>query len=318
MAARGNVITVGIRPAWDVVCDIDGLEWGDHKVIDEQIAMPAGKALNVSKALAWMCYPSIATGLWGQEDYNDMVDMLRPMSCFIDVRFSAVRGRTRRNITINDTLNKRQMHLRLTGSLANKGSLKRLQTQLEGLVSKNDIMVFAGAMPEGQLMADVVEMMQMCIEKGARIIVDTHSESLKKIITSRSANLISPNLEELELQLGNRVKDDPSNIIKESRKLLDDIEMVLVSRGDMGAVLVTRGKCYSGHCVNSQDREVFKTVACGDYLLAGFIAGLVETEDYKVALERGLKVASVFAWGLSDINEWWEVQDEAQIEITEY
>ena len=40
--------------------------------IDEQVVRPAGKALNVSYALAWMGGESVAAGLWGREDYDEM------------------------------------------------------------------------------------------------------------------------------------------------------------------------------------------------------------------------------------------------------
>ncbi len=54
MAGKGRIITIGLSPAWDIRCRGAGLDWGRHVEIDEQVVRPAGKALNVSDALAWM------------------------------------------------------------------------------------------------------------------------------------------------------------------------------------------------------------------------------------------------------------------------
>ena len=315
MAGRNaNIITVGIRPAWDVLCQVDGLEWGDHKVIDEQSLKPAGKAMNVSKALASIGYPSIATGLWGQEDYEQMVELLKPISCFVDIRFAAVRGHTRRNITIHDTNKNRQMHLRIPGSLANKGSLKRLKGQLEGLVNKNDILVFGGSLPEGAYLQDTIEIVNMCKQRGCEVIVDTSGLPLKRIVEERAADLISPNMSELENLLGNRVKNEVSSIVKETRKLLDDVPTILISRGDEGAILVTKSGCWQASA-ETVGRKVVNTVGCGDYLLAGLIIGFMEKGNYPEAMENAVRLAASHTFGLEEQMEWWEIEQEVGVNI---
>ena len=54
MKIQGNIITVGLAPAWDLICQGSHLNWGEHPVLDNQQWVAAGKALNVSRALAWM------------------------------------------------------------------------------------------------------------------------------------------------------------------------------------------------------------------------------------------------------------------------
>jgi fructose-1-phosphate kinase PfkB-like protein len=49
-----SIITVGLSPAWDILCYGEGLEWGLHREIKTTKFQPAGKALNISQALAWM------------------------------------------------------------------------------------------------------------------------------------------------------------------------------------------------------------------------------------------------------------------------
>ncbi len=309
MAIGGNIITVGISPAWDVKCSVNGLEWGDHKIIDAQDSIPAGKALNVSKSLAWMGYPSIATGLWGQEDYDEMVNQLRSMNCFIDIRFAAVRGHTRKNITIHDTNKNRQMHLRLPGSLANKGSIRRLRNQLEPLVSSGDIFVLSGSLPDGSLMQDVVGIVHAVVARGAKVVVDTSGQGLKSLVASNSAYLIAPNLEELCELVGASIKNESHYIERAARKLLSTTENILVSRGEKGLLLVTKSGSWRGKSEPIEHREVVNTVGCGDHLVAGLISGLKEGGDLPKALENALLLASAHVFGMCDTFEWWQIPE---------
>jgi 1-phosphofructokinase len=312
MFERGNIITVGIRPAWDVVCSADGIEWGDHKVLDARTSVPAGKALNVSKALAWLGYPSIATGLWGQEDYDEMVESLRPLSSFIDIRFAAVRGHTRQNITLRDTKKNREMHLRLSGSLANKGSIRRMADQLLRMIDKDDVLVFGGSMPEGQLLDDVVSLIWDCKQKHTDIILDTSGAAIEKLVNSGQISLVSPNISELENLLNCRIKEDAQAVMRAGRRLLDKVPSIIVSLGAEGAVYLSRDECW--HCFYSGvDRKVLKTVAGGDYLLAGFIAGMRENPSPEYALAKGVRLATGFVFGLCKDHEPWELEEMIEI-----
>ena len=146
----GKIVTIGLSPAWDIRCRGRDLDWGRHAQIDDQVVRPAGKALNVSYALAWMGWESVAAGLWGRDDYGEMEKAVERLGGRIDVQMTAAEGRTRQNITVVDTLCHREMHLRLKSELASVRSIEQLNTDLGKLVHEGDICVFAGAMPAGQ------------------------------------------------------------------------------------------------------------------------------------------------------------------------
>jgi len=113
---NARIVTIGLAPAWDVTCRGRDLDWGRHAELDCQVSRPAGKALNVSYALAWMGLRSVATGLWGRDDYDPMQRALDRLGGLIDARMTIVEGRTRHNITVVDSLNQREMHLRQRSS----------------------------------------------------------------------------------------------------------------------------------------------------------------------------------------------------------
>jgi len=93
MRIDSKIITIGLCPCWDAVCQLDGVDWGQHKVISSASSRPAGKALNISRALAWMGTKSIAAGLWGREDYEQMAKAMRSLKDSIKVKMTAVEGR---------------------------------------------------------------------------------------------------------------------------------------------------------------------------------------------------------------------------------
>ena len=103
MRRKNPIITIGLSPAWDVTCCGRNLDWDSHQDIDEQSIRPAGKALNVSKALAWMGKQNIAAGLWGRDDYQRMARAAQKMWPSIKLKMTTFGGATRQNVTTVDT-----------------------------------------------------------------------------------------------------------------------------------------------------------------------------------------------------------------------
>ena len=301
MRDRISIITIGLSPAWDITCRGRNIDWGLHQEIDEQTVRPAGKALNVSKALAWMGHRNIAAGLWGRDDYPQMLAAVKVSWPLIQVKLTAVEGRTRQNITVVDSAGNKEMHLRNISRLASANDMKKLLADLEKIVHKGSICVLAGTMPAGGLLDDVVRIVEFCKSRRAKIVLDTSGRPLKEIVDTGSAWLIKPNVEELRELLGEQVKDGPISLAKAGRKLLDKVEIVLISRGAKGGVVVTKNDAWQGSCAGRA--EIFSTVGCGDFLLAGFLKAL---EDDSVrsprdgtdsALKTAIKVATAKAWG---------------------
>lgn len=310
---NGRIITVGLSPAWDVVCRGRGIEWGLHQIIDEQVVRPAGKALNVSCALAWMGVPSVAAGLWGRDDYSEMQASVARLSGRIEARMTAVEGRTRRNVTVVDALHGREMHLRAPSDLASAGSLRELAVNLADLVRPGDTCVLAGAMPGSELLAPMLELVRTCRRSRARITADTYGPVLKGIVDGGLAWLIAPNVEELRELIGSEVEDAPDALVEAGRTLLDRLEMALISRGEHGALLVTKAGAWMGRATDR--RPVLSTVGCGDYLLAGFLAGLAKTSEPPAALAHGLKAATARAWAWTETRTWPQVDKEVAVVV---
>jgi len=281
-----------------------------------QQCVPAGKALNISRALAWMGSKSTAAGLWGGDDHEQMREALRALRGHIDICMTVVDGQTRRNVTIVDTHNAREMHLRAESTLAGTQPLSLLADDLERLVEEQSVCVFAGAMPAGELLDDVIAMIDKLRNRGAKIVADTWGKALKRIVDLGDIWIIKPNAEELSELVGCSVADSAEAVAAAAGGLCDRVETVLVSRGREGALAVGADRVLSG-VVRTEQGAAVSTVGCGDYLLAGFIGGLADADgDERSALEQAVKAATARAWGWHDRMEWPEAKEKIEVETT--
>jgi 1-phosphofructokinase len=313
MKQQISIITIGLSPAWDITCRGKNLDWGRHQNIDEQTIVPAGKALNVSKALAWMGRKNIAAGLWGRGDFRQMQREVKSLWPAIKVKLTTSAGDTRQNVTVVDTAKNKEMHLRCKSELAYPSSLKKLRADLQKIVHKNSICIFAGAMPKGNLLDDIIGIIESCSEAGAKIMLDTSGPALRKIIRTGNVWIIKPNVRELGELMGKQIGDNPASLARAGRELLNKVENVLISRGKNGAIAVTKKGTWHGKCTSR--KKALSTVGCGDFLLAGFLNDLIETNNTASALKTAIKAATAKAHARAESELWPEVSEQIDVEI---
>ena len=132
-------------------------------------------------------------------------------------------------------------------------------------------------------------------EKGITFIVDSTQELLMNVL-KYNPFLIKPNKEELEETLNCKIstKEDIVNAAKELKKM--GAQNVLVSLGNDGALLLTKeDETYYSKAPKGQ---VVNTVGSGDSMVAGFLAGYYQTQDYEYALKVGVAAGSASAFSI--------------------
>jgi 1-phosphofructokinase family hexose kinase len=314
MKIKSRITTLGLAPAWDLTCRGRQLNWGEHPVLEEQQLVAAGKALNISRALAWLGQCSTAAGWWGQEDFHQMECHLARTCPRIRRHLTPVPGRTRINVTVLDQRPRRELHLRSARSLASRSALAAVQKDLTADLPADGVTVLAGALPGGRHQSGVMSLVRASRRgPAARLVVDAHGAVFRAMISAGLPWLIKPNVAELRECLASEVPDRIPSLVKAARLLQEQVPHLLISRGGRGAVLVTTQGAWAGRCVNR--RTVVSTVGCGDYLLAGFLRGLQRSAQPRDALATALKVASARAWGWTGTRSWKQSQSEIQIHI---
>ena len=191
-------------------------------------------------------------------------------------------------------------------------SLRKLEDDLEEIVNNESSVIFAGSMPADELLEDCLSIIKKAGGKGAKIVVDTSGTALKQIIQSGRVYIVKPNFEELCQLTGKTIADNSSSIVQAARTLCDKAQIIVVSRGAKGALAVTKEDAFQCK-VKDAARKAVNTVACGDYLLAGFISQLKDGDIGK-ALETGVKLATARAWGLTEKISWSQAEKEIELE----
>jgi 1-phosphofructokinase family hexose kinase len=309
-----KIITVGLSPAWDVTCCGANIDWGKHSIVQSFTKSPAGKSLNVSKALGWMGIENISAGLWGDRDYQSAKEMLGKDDPLVKAQHTLAEGRTRENITVIDTLNCKEMHLRSPNKLLNKKTVSRLCDDLKAIVKKGDICVFSGSIAV-DLIKEVSELFEVCRTSGAGIALDTSGKALKQLVSCGNLDIIKPNAEELSELSGEKVNYDNVAEICRENDLLGKVDNILVSFGELGGALINNGKGF--YCKLQNHRDVVSTVACGDYFLAGYLWSVKQGFTQQKALEYAVKAGTAKAWGLAGKHEWGEAISLVKVETVQ-
>ncbi|MGC8624052.1 MAG: hexose kinase [Phycisphaerae bacterium] len=286
-----NFITVGLNPAIDCVLQCDGF-WPGRVNSGRQLArIAAGKAANVTRALALLGQDVVALGFMGDSDwafFNAQLHQLSPGA--VACHFSILPQSTRQNITI---LNAGvETHIRLRGFAVTEADIATVQKHLMETAQTGDVVIFSGSLPEGLSVQQFGQMLDIVLTRGAKVAVDTAGAALAAALT-KPLWIVKPNAEELAEVWGTGKLNTPAAIKTAAAEKACPVENLLVSRGKLGVVLVRADGCFSGSV--STRRQVVRTVACGDHLLAGFSHGLWNGKSPTAALDAGLALATARA-----------------------
>ncbi len=300
----GRIITLNPHPAIDRLIEAPGLVPGAHirgRVLGRQ---PAGKGLNVSRALAALGRASRAMGFVGDRDAAWFAESIRSTGGRIDCLFTPVAGPTRENLTLVEPASRgnRETHIRLTGLSVCPADITRLRRALAGGLRPDDILIIAGSRPPGMTPADVVHLITTAHRAGARVALDIDPQALAAVLhAGRPVWLIKPNEEEARAALGRGFASaSPAQL---AAALAGHAEWAAVSLGAKGAILATADQQWTGRIpATALPRPARSTVGCGDCFLAGMVDAILAGAAPAEVLRRALAVGAANALVLGAAN----------------
>lgn len=282
------IYTVTFNPSLDYVVQIDKMKLGQiNRTVKENI-YPGGKGNNVSVILSNLGLKSKAIGFRAGFTGMAMEEMLKDYGCLTDFIVLAD-GATRINVKVKS---EEESEINGQGPAISKEALEGLYKKLD-VLEKEDVLVLAGSIPN-TLPEDVYErIMERLQGKGVRIVVDATKELLKKVLPYHPF-LIKPNHHELGELFGAELHTD-EEIVEYAGKLREmGAVNVLVSMAAEGALLLPEdGKVRK---MRPPKGTVVNSVGAGDSMVAGFLAGYLNTGDYDRALELGTAAGSATAF----------------------
>ena len=288
------IYTVTLNPSLDYFLSVEHFAIGKTNRSNEEVYRPGGKGINVSWVLHNLGLESTAlgflAGFTGQEIKRQM-ETTGIATDFIELPG----GMSRLNVKI------KQMdatEINASGPILSEENLEELRKKLSAL-TQGDILILSGSLP-GSVTTDIYkDLMEEVAGKGIPVIVDAIGDALLKTLPLHPF-LMKPNHQELselfDVELSTR-----EQVIPYAGKLQEwGAQNVLVSLGGAGAVLLDQdGVVYESEVPRG---KLINAVGAGDSMVAGFLAGYLEKQDFAHAFLMGVAAgsASAFSEGLAD------------------
>lgn len=282
------IYTLTLNPSLDYIVTVDHFVLGATNRTSKDIIFPGGKGINVSIVLRNFGFDTKALGFtagFTGVALKGMVEEAGISAEFIDVP----EGFTRINVKMRGET---ETEVNGIGPNITEKEIAELYTKLDTLTSE-DILIISGSIPNSLPQTLYMEIMQHLQDKNIRIIVDATKDLLMNVLPYHPF-LIKPNNHELE-ELFDTHFTDLSQVEECARKLQEKgARNVLVSMGGDGALLVDEnGQVYTAGVPKGKLKN---SVGAGDSMVAGFLAGYLETGSYQKAFEYGVCTGSASAF----------------------
>lgn len=291
------IYTVTFNPALDYVVWMEDLRPGQiNRTTNEEIQC-GGKGINVSTVLTSLGVENVALGFLAGFTGRALEEGLRSQGIRADFIWLP-EGLTRINVKVKG---RDETEINGQGPTVGPIALRALQDKLDRLEA-GDILVISGSVPAA-LSHDVYEQILARLEdRGIQFVVDTTRDLLDSALPYHPF-LIKPNL----LELGELFDRAPGSD-EEVRACAAELQArgarnVLVSMAEKGSLLLDeRGGCRR---LGVPQGTVRNSVGAGDAMVAGFLAGWLDTGDYAYAQRLGTAAgsATAFSHGLATREE---------------
>lgn len=283
------ILTVTLNAAIDKRYVVEEVRAGEVNRVKECVYTPGGKGLNVSKPAAIYGAEVTATGFVGGHAGHYIEAALGPFG--IKSAFYHMEAESRSCINIWDEKNQLQTEFLEPGFSVTETDFEKFLEHFQGLAAEADVVTISGSVPKGLDGTAYQRMVKLVKETGKPVLLDTSGKLLEQGIEA-CPTMIKPNLDEIRMLTGKDCTD--LGEIVEAAKVLHarGIEIVTVSRGGEGAVVVSGEGAYQARVPRI---DAVNTVGCGDSMTAGFALGLSEGLSIKETLRKASALSAAAA-----------------------
>ena len=311
MTTSNNITVLALNPALDVSYELPQLV-ADQKVRATTTQYhPGGNGINVARALAALDTPmhccSILGGISGEVVLQLLGESLGDSHTWFPVD-----GGTRVNATLLQQTPPGQFEV---DSLGPEVSPQLLAEISEDFLARcgDGIGVLTGSLPPGVPLETYQTLAERLRQQGGRAAVDAYGATLSAVLEARP-HLIRINLYVLEQYVKQRLEsvDAVASAARELQRR--GCDLVCVSMASQGAVLADADNTY---CCPVPKVHVHSTVASGDALMAGLVAGDARGYNHRKMLHRAVACGTATAahpgTELFDSEELERLFDEIQV-----
>lgn len=282
------IYTVTFNPSLDYIVSVDDFKIGLTNRTSSELLLPGGKGINVSTVLMNLGIESTALGFIAGFTGEEVVRRLEKMGVkngFIQID----EGFTRINLKLKSIDG---MEINGMGPAISDEKVQMLMDKLDTL-GEGDVLFLSGSIPASMPDDAYQKIMERLDGRGVQIAVDATKDLLMNVLPYHPF-LIKPNNHELGEIFGVELTTRES-VVPYAKKLQEKGAVnVLVSMAGEGAVLVAAdGNVYD---TPAPAGKLINGVGAGDSMVAGFMAGYMEKQDYKHAFHMGVASGSASAF----------------------
>lgn len=282
------IYTVTFNPSLDYIVEVDDFKLGLTNRTSSELLLPGGKGINVSTVLMNLGIESTALGFIAGFTGEEVVRRLEKMG--VKNGFILIdEGFTRINLKLKSMDG---MEINGMGPEISKEKVQILMDKLNTL-SQGDVLFLSGSIPASMPDDAYQKIMEMLDGRGVQIAVDATKDLLMKVLPYHPF-LIKPNNHELGEIFGVELKTRES-VVPYAKKLQEKgAHNVLVSMAGEGAVLIAADQTV--YDTPAPKGKLINGVGAGDSMVAGFMAGYMERQDYRYAFHMGVAAGSASAF----------------------
>ncbi|MCI8940941.1 MAG: 1-phosphofructokinase [Dorea sp.] len=282
------IYTVTFNPSLDYIVSVEDFKLGLTNRTDSELMLPGGKGINVSTVLMNLGIESTALGFVAGFTGDEIVRRLKEMG--VKTGFIRIEeGVSRINLKLKSIDG---TEINGMGPDISDAKAKELMEQL-GCLQQGDVLFLSGSIPATMPDDAYQKIMKLLDGRGVQIVVDATKELLLNVLEYRPF-LIKPNNHELGEIFGTELKTR-EDVVPYGRRLQErGAANVLISMAGEGAVLIDADG--GVHSAPAPKGRLVNGVGAGDSMVAGFMAGWMERQDYEYAFRMGVSAGSASAF----------------------
>ena len=282
------ICTVTFNPSLDYIVSVENFRLGLTNRTSSELMLPGGKGVNVSTVLMNLGIENTALGFAAGFVGDEIVRQMEEMGVqngFIRIE----EGVSRINLKLKSIDG---TEINGQGPVISPEHVEELMKQLDRL-GEGDVLFLSGSIPSSMPDDAYQKIMERLDGRGVQIIVDATKDLLLNVLEYHPF-LIKPNNHELgeifDVELKTR-----EDVIPYAKKLQEKGAVnVLVSMAGEGAVLIDANG--DVHMAPAPKGTLVNGVGAGDSMVAGFMAGWLEKQDYEHAFCMGVSAGSASAF----------------------
>ena len=282
------IYTVTFNPSLDYIVSVEDFKLGITNRTSSELMLPGGKGINVSTVLGNLGIENTALGFAAGFTGEEIIRQVEHMGIRSDF-IMVPDGISRINLKLKSIDG---TEINGSGPEISEAAVAELMEKLE-VLGEEDVLVLAWSIPSSMPDDIYRRILKRLQGRGVTAVVDATKNLLLNVLEYRPF-LVKPNNHELgeifQVELWDR-----KSVVSYARKLQEmGAQNVLVSMAGEGAVLAAQdGTVYE---TPAPEGTLVNGVGAGDSMVAGFLAGWMEKQDFRHAFYMGVSAGSASAF----------------------